>query len=104
MADREQFAAFLGVAVHKVPAQPDDVSDPKALLLQLANKCRRRDLREDLVPHPGDKRMIGPDYNGRLAGFLHSSWRAQVAQMHSPSLAKAWKVLKQFHPIFTKPS
>ncbi len=104
MADREQFAAFLGVPVHAIPVQPDDVSDPKALLLQLAKKCRSRDLREDLVPGPGDKRIIGPDYNGRLAGFVYSSWRAQVAQMHSPSLAKAWKVLRQFHPIFTKRS
>lgn len=102
MADRENFAAFLGVSRHLIPDQTDNIPDPKKLLLELASKCRNRDLRNDIVPRPGDKRNIGPDYNGRLGEFVQSSWRAQSAYAHSSSLARAWKTLVGFHPIYKK--
>jgi len=100
MADRERFADFLGVSKSLIPDQTDTIPDPKKLLLQLASKSRKRDLRNDIVPRPGDKRKIGPDYNGRLGEFVQSSWRANVAYAHSPSLARAWKTLNAFHPIY----
>lgn len=99
MADREGFASFLGISAHHIPEVTDTVADPKKLLLQLASKSRKRDLRDDLVPRPGDKRTIGPDYNGRLAEFLHTSWRARRAETVSPSFHKAFTILKQFHPV-----
>lgn len=100
MADRERFADFLGIAKNSIPEQTDTISDPKELLLQLASKSRNRRLRDDIVPRPGDKRKIGPDYNGRLGEFIHSSWRAKVACSHSASFARAWKILSAFHPIY----
>lgn len=100
MADRERFANFLGISRNLIPEQMDEVDDPKELLLQLASKCRNRRLRDDIVPRPSDLRKIGPDYNGRLGEFVHSSWRADVASAHSASLAKAWKRLIAFHPIY----
>ncbi|MHB8522513.1 MAG: hypothetical protein ACYDH9_17390 [Limisphaerales bacterium] len=100
MADRERFADFLGISRKLIPEQTDTVPDPKELLLQLASKSRNRRLRDDIVPRPGDKRKIGPDYNGRLGEFIHSSWRANVAYAHSASLARAWKILIAFHPIY----
>lgn len=102
MADRERFADFLGVSKSLIPDQLDTVPDPKKLLLQIAAKSRNRDLRNDIVPRPGDKRKIGPDYNGRLGEFVQSSWRADVAYAHSSSLARTWKILGAFHPIFKK--
>ena len=102
MADRERFADFLGVPKNLIPDQLDTVPDPKKLLLQIASKSRKRDLRNDIVPRPGDKRRIGPDYNGRLGEFVQSSWRADVAYAHSPSLARTWKILVAFHPIYKK--
>jgi hypothetical protein len=100
MADRERFADFLGISRSLIPEQTDTVPDPKKLLLQLASKSRNHRLRDDIVPRPGDKRKIGPDYNGRLGDFIHSSWRANVAYAHSASLAKAWNILIAFHPIY----
>jgi hypothetical protein len=100
MADREPFADFLGISRHLIPEQIDTVRDPKALLLELASRSRNRRLRDDIVPRPGDKRKIGPDYNGRLGEFIQSSWRAKVANAHSASLAKAWNMLLAFHPIY----
>ncbi len=99
MADRKAFAEFLGISVYKIPTQTDDILDPKRFLLDLARSSRKKDLRDDLVPRPGESRRIGPDYNGRLSEFLHSSWQASTAELHSSSLAKTRKALVQFHPI-----
>jgi hypothetical protein len=103
MADRRAFAGFLGISINKIPSNTDDIPDPKRLLLELARSSRKKELREDLVPRPGDKRRIGPDYNGRLSEFLHSAWRSSTAELHSRSLAKTRKVLTEFHPIFRTP-
>ena len=100
MADRQRFSEFLGISMDQVPEQTDAVLDPKELLLKLASKSRYRRLRDDIVPRPGDRRKIGPDYNGRLGEFIHSSWRANIAYAHSASLARAWKMLIAFHPIY----
>ncbi len=102
LADRDAIAKFLGVSVQLIPAQTDLIQDPKALLLTLANKSRKRSLRDDLVPRLGDQRRVGPDYNGRLSEFLHSSWRATVAELNSSSLARARRALLSFHPLFPK--
>lgn len=99
MADRERFAEFLGISSELIPEQTDNVRNPKELLIRLASKCRNRRLRDDIVPRPGDQRRIGPDYNGRLGEFVHLSWRANVAYMHSASLARAWKKLIAFQPV-----
>ena len=100
MADRERFADFLGISKSLIPEQVDTVLDPKELLLKLASKSRNRSLRDDIVPRLGERRKIGPDYNGRLGDFVRSSWRANVAYAHSASLKRAWKSLVSFHPIY----
>jgi hypothetical protein len=99
MADRDRFARFLGIRVNSVPHRLDEVGDPKRLLLDLARRCRSRELRNDIVPRPGDRRIVGPDYTGRLAGFIASSWRAEAAQTHSNSLFKAFDALKRFRTV-----
>lgn len=100
MADRNAFAGFLGISTNKIPFRTDEIPDPKRFLLNLARTSRKKELREDLIPAPGDKRQIGPDYNGRLSEFLHSRWRGSFAELHSPSLAKARNMLTEFSPLF----
>lgn len=100
MADREQFANFLGVSKQLIPSRSEDSNDPKTLLLQIAAKSRRRDLRDDIVPQPGENRKLGPNYNGRLGQFVQEHWRAEAASINSVSLAKTWHALKTFQPIY----
>lgn len=100
MADRESFADFLGVRCDLIPLETDLISDPKRFLLGLAARSRKRDLRTDILPAPGDQRKVGPDYNGRLGEFAQSQWRANIACAHSSSLAKAWKSLLAFRPVY----
>lgn len=88
MADREAIAAFLSVPIHRVPANPDQVSQPKELLVSIARRSRRKDIRDDLVPSPGDTRIVGPAFNPRLIGFIAETWNPITAAEASPSLRR----------------
>ncbi len=100
LADREQFAEYFGLAKQLIPEQTDTISDPKQFLLQIVARCRKRSLRDDIVPKAGDKRRVGPDYSGRLGEFVQTRWRAETAILHSASLERTWNCLRAFHPVF----
>jgi hypothetical protein len=94
MADRARFASFLGVAEDIVPADPDSVPRPKELIVSLARKSKRKDIRVDLAPAPGDTRIVGPAYNPRLTAFVRNAWQMKTAALASPSLSKAVERLR----------
>ena len=79
LADRERIASFLGVRVSRIPLKPDEVADPKRLLVSLAQGSRRKRIREDMVPRPGSGRSVGLLYNSRLYEFIAKFWRADRA-------------------------
>jgi hypothetical protein len=95
LADRERIAAFLAVALRRVPADPEMLSNPKTTMVDLARASRRRDIREDMVPKDGSGRPIGPAYPSRLIEFASSSWRPDVAARHADSLRRAIDCLKR---------
>ncbi len=66
LAHREAFAEFLGISVHLIPDDLDTVADPKQFLIGLANRSRKRILREAIVPSGNSTSKIGKDYNGQL--------------------------------------
>lgn len=86
LADRERFARFLGVSAANLPRNPDEVDDPKAVVVELARNSRRRTLRDELVPRVGSGRRVGALYPSRLIEFISSSWRPQEARGRSDSL------------------
>ena len=49
-----------------MPDDPDSIGQPKELIVSLARKSKQKDIREDLVPLPGDTRRVGAAYNPRL--------------------------------------
>lgn len=100
LADRESFAAFLKIKVDHVPLQPDQIADPKRLVVDLARKSKNRRIREDIVPRTGSVMVTGPDYNGRLREFAVQNWRMNAAESNSPSLRRAKAALKSFVPRF----
>ena len=90
LADRERVAKFLGVAIAKVPRDPEALDDPKQTLVNLASRSRRRAIREDMVARPGSRRAVGPAYTSRLIEFAtdpSAGWRPTVAAANSDSLA-----------------
>ncbi len=97
---RESFAAFLGVLSDRIPANVDEIQNPKEFVVSLARRSRRKDLRMDLVPQEGSTARVGPNYNGRLLYFVERHWEPAVAGQNSPSLRRTIEALETFRPVF----
>ncbi|MCL2834970.1 MAG: hypothetical protein FWD78_17505 [Treponema sp.] len=95
MADRKNFAKFIGVSYEKIPFRPDEIKDPKGTLISLVKKSRNKALQTDMVPK-NNSASIGPYYNAQLRNFILSSWDIQTAMGNSPSLLKAYLALQKF--------
>ncbi|HIJ94933.1 MAG TPA: hypothetical protein HPP94_04200 [Desulfuromonadales bacterium] len=96
LADRSQFAGWLGIEETEVPVNPETSRDPKADLLNLAKKSRKRELKEGLLPNKGAPSPIGLEYNDLLCNFVKSEWRLDEAVKIAPSLARAIQRLQEF--------
>lgn len=89
LADRMAFAEFVQVSAAVMPQAPDQLPDPKQVLLNLVRRGKRRDLRDDMLPAKGSRSKIGLGYNAQLQRFVNEHWQSDRAMEHSPSLAKA---------------
>jgi len=88
LADRKGLSSFLRVPAAYIPLEPDAVSHPKELIVQLAKSSRNRDVRADIVPREGSGRIVGVGYTGRLGEFTGAYWRPEVAAQESDSLRR----------------
>ena len=89
IADAEALAGFLGVGRARVPADPENLANPKEALVNVARTSRRREIRDDMVPREGSGRSIGPAYVSRIIEFALSHWRPAEASHRSESLRRA---------------
>jgi hypothetical protein len=96
LADRDALARMLGIRMAKVSQQPELESDPKRALVNLARKCRRRRLRDELVPAAGSTNQIGPAFNVRMSQFVRDLWDVGRASAVAPSLARTVDRLAAF--------
>lgn len=90
LADRENFATFLGISMANLPDQVEAIPDPKEALIRLARKARRRELRDDLCPPPDSTRKVGPNYNARLSTFVQQRWNPNAARDRSEVWPAPW--------------
>lgn len=97
LADRHAFAEFLGIPTVVVPERPDDLVDPKAALLKLVRKAKRRDLKQDILPARGVSFPVGLGYNDRLIRFVREGWDSRRAAQVSVSLARAVAPVARFN-------
>jgi hypothetical protein len=97
---RASFAVFLGVPENRIPINADEVPNPKELVVNLARRSRKKDIRLDIVPQDGSTAKVGPNYNGRLMSFVERYWDPAVAKEGSLSLRKAVEALDAFQPVF----
>lgn len=91
LADAERMGKFLGVPNKEIPNNPDNIPDPKRLIVALAKRSRSRAIREDIVPNPGSGQAVGPAYTSRMIEFIQnvqSGWRPDVAAKNSDSLQR----------------
>jgi hypothetical protein len=95
LADIDGFSSYTGISKVNFFNDPEKLADPKLALLQIIRKCRKRDIREDILPKDEYAR-IGPNYNERLAEFVIKYWNIKRAAKYSDSLRRAIKHLSAF--------
>jgi hypothetical protein len=93
MADAEALAGFLSVARSRIPPNPENLDDPKVVMVNLARHSRRLPIRVDMVPRPGSGRVVGPAYVSRLVEYILDRWRPEIAAKKSDSLRRAIECL-----------
>ena len=96
LADKRNFAKFLGIRPALIPNDPESLPDPKRTLVGLARKARSGYLRDELCPPEHSTRQVGPNYNPRLGTFVLQQWDPLTAQLHSASLARTINRLRSF--------
>ena len=95
LADTEAIAQFFRLSVKKIPRFPEQLNDPKQTLINLARLCRKRAIREDIVPRPGSGRNVGPGYTSRMIEFIENFWRPEVAAQEAESLKRALNCIRR---------
>lgn len=100
LADRINLAGFLNISVKKIPIAVDSLSDPKAVLVDLARNSRSGVVRSGIAPRKGSTAKQGADYNVLLSTFVRSSWDIGAARLNSPSLARTVERLRTFTPTW----
>jgi hypothetical protein len=98
LADRHQFADFLGIKVTSVPEDAESLPHPKESLIQLARTSRKKRLRDDICPPLNSTSKVGPNYNARLGNFVNERWDPAVARLNSRSLDRTITRLIAFRP------
>jgi hypothetical protein len=93
LSDRNNLGRFLGIAVARIPLQPEMEPDPKRTMVALAAGSRRREIRLDMAPRPASGRQVGPAYSSRLIEFVESSWNPEAAIERSDSLQRCYSRL-----------
>jgi hypothetical protein len=94
LADRTGIAGFLSVSRDRVPRTVDELPDPKASMISIASRSRRRAIREGLPPRMASGRAIGPLYVSELSRFATEAWDVDAASTVSPSLFRCIRSLR----------
>jgi hypothetical protein len=89
MADRDNFASFLGISRTKVQTGVEALADPKRELLNLAKRSKARGIKQGLLPEKNAVAVQGFGYNDLLCDFVRKSWSAREASKNAPSLLRA---------------
>lgn len=91
LADRRNFASFLGISEAKINREIETISDTKSYLINLARKSKR-EIREELVP--SGFAQVGKSYNSCLIRFIIQNWDVGNASKNSDSLKRMINHLK----------
>lgn len=101
LADAVRLAEFLAIPLARLPDDPDAVSNPKQVMVNLARRSRSRTIRLEMTPKEGTGAMVGPLYSARLREFATNVWSPDQAAQRSQSLdrcLRALATLRHFEP------
>lgn len=95
LADAKAISRFLGVGEANVPADPERLPDAKLALVNLARKSRRKSLRDDIVPTPATRAIVGPGYTDAMSRYINDDWNPEAGSERSESLRRALAALRR---------
>lgn len=95
LADPAGISKFLRIREALVPGSPDQLNDPKAVLVNLARQSPIAAIRTDMVPATGMSSAVGPAYASRLNEFALGHWRPSIAVSNSESLRRCVERLRE---------
>lgn len=79
---------------------PEDLVDPKAEVIRLANLSGSRQIREEIVPRSDSGAIQGRGYNICLMRFVRERWDIEVARQGASSLDRLIERLRTFNPTW----
>ena len=88
LADRYSIAKFLGVALSKIPIQPENEMYPKKTMINIARTSRIKSIRSGFAPPPGHQAEVGPEYMNLIHDFIKNTWNIESAMSNSDSLRR----------------
>lgn len=89
LADREGFSNYSGVPVHRIPADPEILDDPKEALLYLIRQYGNRSVKSEILPNLHSSAKVATTYNHTLCSFVRNTWSINRAMHSSDSLRRA---------------
>lgn len=95
LADHAAMKRLLGKGATKLPARPDELNDPKQVLLRCASRAPR-EVRKDLLADKNAFASQGLGYNRRLCALVREDWNPVEAALRSDSLRRARLRLRRF--------
>ena len=99
MGDRESLAFYFRVSRDLIPLAPEEIDEPKELIVKLAKKSNKREIREGIARKGSTQLDTGPRYTALMREYAQTHWRPEVAAKRSDSLRRAMacieKLLKQ---------
>ena len=84
MADRGPLARYLSISQGKIPAKPEEVDNPKRVIVDLARQSRSSAMKNDIVPLERSGRSVGPGYTGAMIEFVQEKWCPCARQPGGP--------------------
>ncbi|NRD08540.1 DUF4276 family protein [Rathayibacter agropyri] len=93
IADAEGVSSLLGRPSLAVPAQVDDINDPKEWLLR-AGTHSARSFRQRFTRVERNRLLQGVEYNSILESFVLEDWNPEAARERSESLDRAVKAIR----------
>jgi len=88
LADRTSISQFLRIRKSQIPHHPEEISDPKAVLIDLVRSSPNESLKNALVPDDPTVNSEGPAYTTRMEQFVRTQWNLTNARQNAPSLRR----------------
>ncbi len=86
LSDRQNIADFLRVNPIRIPANPEEIQDPKRALVNIARSSQNSRIRRSLVPDSGSTAQVGKLYVSEMNFFINTLWDPQIARRIALSL------------------